>query len=65
MKTWTVVVKDQGTGERYAVTVETETNYRAAAKVRALDIVYGMPGMTWEANLFVTACMRSSSGKAA
>jgi len=64
MKTWEVVVKDLGTGERYLVTVETETNYRAAAKVRALDIVYGMPGMTWQANLIVTACMRSS-GKAA
>ncbi len=50
MKTWEVVVKDLGTGERYLVTVETETNYRAAAKVRALDIVYGMPGMTWQAN---------------
>ncbi len=62
---WTVVVKDLGTGERYLVSVATETNYRAAAKVKALDIVYALPGMTWQANLFVTACMRVSSGKAA
>jgi hypothetical protein len=56
-KTWTVTVKDLGTGEQWTVEVETETNRQAAARVRALETMYS--GLDWQANLIVTSCMRS------
>lgn len=61
MKTriWTVTVENLDTKRMYTVCVETETNYRAAARVKALDRVYDMPGMTWQSNLIVVTCMLS------
>ena len=63
MYTWTATVKNLSTGAEWTTTVKTETNYRAAAKVRALGTMYS--GLDWQTNLVVTSVKRSSSGKAA
>ncbi len=62
MYTWTATIKNLSTGVEWTVSVTTETNYRAAAKVRALGTMYS--GLDWKTNLVVTSVKRSS-GKAA